>query len=146
MNFIQWGRRYIDYRMGIIGCIVMAGLVFGINYSRTAQSLGSPDVLGSITAATKQGVFTFFFGGFIMRLSERLATEIQNQPLALISACILPSFVSLSLTFLVHSLKGTPEPLLSVIPTALLIIPGTAFWGFYQRRKLNTANKSISED
>lgn len=136
-NIIQWGKKYIDYRMAIFGGFFMAFLVFGINYHETGNNSGIPNISGSITAALKQGVFTFFFGGFIMRLSERLAIGISERIWALISACIVPSTISIVLTFVIHILKGTPEPMKSVIPTILLIIPGTAFWGYLQRRKLD---------
>jgi uncharacterized protein YacL len=143
MNLIQWGRKYIDYRIGFFGCVVMSLLVFGVNYRETAETLGQANIVGSLTAAIKQGVFTFFFGGVVMRFSERLATEIEKLPLALISACILPSALSLILTFGLHSLKGTPEPLMSIIPTAILIIPGTAFWGVIHRRKKDALEKKL---
>ncbi len=126
---IDFGRRYIDYRMGFAGAIVMAAVVFSINY------FGTHLLTGSMTAALKQATYTFFFGGVIMRMSERIAVGIRRRLLALALACIIPSTVSLLLTFGLHNLKGTPEPLKSTIPTAFFVIPSTLVWGRMKRKK-----------
>lgn len=117
--------------MGMYGAIVMATIVFSINY------YGTQDTLGATTAALKQGTYTFFFGGVIMRMSERLATEVSKRTLALILACVIPSVVSLTLTFGMHNLKGTPKPLASTIPTAVFVIPSTLIWGMMSRKRLD---------
>jgi hypothetical protein len=129
-RLLNRGRKYIDYRMGIAGAIVMATIVFSINI------YGTGNVLGATTAALKQGTYTFFFGGVIMKMSERIATEVRRRTLALILACVIPSLVSLTLTFGLHNLKGTPKPVQSTIPTAVFVIPSTAVWGFNRRKKL----------
>ena len=131
----DYGKRYIDYRMGVYGALVMATIVFSINF------YGTHYWLGSFTAALKQGTYTFFFGGVIMRMSERIATEIPKRTRALILACIVPSVVSLSLTFGLHNLKGTPKPVQSTIPTAIFVIPSTAIWGLMSRKKMEAAEK-----
>jgi len=132
---IVLGRKFIDYRMGIAGAVVMASVVFGINY------YGTHDTWGATTAALKQGTYTFFFGGVIMKMSERFATEVHRRTIALIAACVIPSLVSLLLTFGVHSLKGTPKPLQSTIPTAIFVIPSTAVWGTMSRKKREASPK-----
>ena len=137
-RIVRFGRKYIDYRMGVAGAVVMAGIVFYINYQ------GTQNTFGATTAALKQGTYTFFFGGVIMRMSELIATGVINRRVALIAACIIPSLVSLSLTFGVHSLKGTPKPLESTIPTAIFVIPSTLVWGFIKRRKYNQQNIKIT--
>ena len=129
-RLIKYGRKYIDYRMGIYGAIVMATIVFGINY------YGTQNTFGAATAALKQGTYTFFFGGVIMRMSERIATEVSKRILALVLACVVPSMVSLTLTFGVHNLKGTPKPLASTIPTAIFVIPSTFIWGLISRKRI----------
>ena len=137
-RILKFGNKYVDYRMGVAGAVVMAAIVFYINYH------GTQDTLGATTAALKQGTYTFFFGGVIMRMSELIATGVNNRRVAIITACIIPSIVSLSLTFGVHSLKGTPKPLESTIPTAIFVIPSTLVWGFIKRRKLARHNIEIS--
>jgi len=119
----------IDIKIGLAGGLVMGVIVFVINY----RSTGDP--AGSTTAALKQGIYTFFFGGFIMKLCESLATRINPRILAVILAVIIPSFISLALTFGVHSMKGTPRPVESTIPTAIFVIPSTLVWGLMRRNK-----------
>jgi len=126
---INSGSRYIDYRMGFFGAIIMGGIVFLINYSATGGWLPSA------TAALKQGGYTFFFGGVIMKFCEYLAIKIKPKTLALAAAVIIPTVVALTLTFGLHNLKGTPKPLASTIPT-LMIIPATAVWGYKKRKQV----------
>jgi len=137
MSAISWASKYIDFRMGLIGSLVMGLMVFGVNYYETANINGFPDVIGSTTAAIKQGLFTIFFGGAVMRFSERLSTEINNVYLAIALSSIIPSTSSIILLLVIHSLKGTPEPFLSILPTAVFIYPWTAIWGIRNRRRMN---------
>ena len=141
---LDLGSNYVDYRMGRYGAIVMATIVFFINFLGKKDELGiSQAALWSTTAALKQGTYTFFFGGVIMKMSERLATEVKRRTLALILSCVIPSMVSLTLTFGVHNLKGTPLPAKSTIPTAIFVIPSTAVWG---RMKRNNMKKGTMKD
>jgi len=124
-----FGSRFIDYKMGLMGAGVMGCVVFGINY------YGSFELYGASTAALKQLVYTFLFGGIIMRGCEYLATRIRKPVFALAAAIILPSAVAIGLTYGVHSMKGTPKPVESTIPTAVLVIPSTAGWGYRKRKQ-----------
>lgn len=127
-NLIEIGGKFIDYKIGILGAFFMGGVVFYINYSTT-------EILGqSLVASLKQGVYTFFFGGSIMKGCEYLATNIRNKAVALLAAILIPSAITLTLTFGVHKLKGTPMPVESTYPT-LLIIPATAVWGYKKRKE-----------
>jgi uncharacterized membrane protein YesL len=127
-------KKYVDYKMGIYGAIVMGGIIFGINYH------GTDNYCGALTAALKQAVYTFLFGGIIMRMCELLATNIKQKSLALFAASFIPSVISLSLTFAMHSLKGTPKPLASTIPTVFFVIPATIAWGIMKRKKHQAVN------
>lgn len=120
--------------MGMMGAIVLACIVFGINY------LDTLDLAGATTAALKQGTYTFLFGGTIMRGCETLATTIQKKAVALAAATIIPSAVAICLTFGVHSLKGTPMPVASTIPTAVMVFPSTFIWGYRKRKQLPAYN------
>jgi len=133
-RIIVFGSRFIDYKMGVLGAVVLAVIVFGINYHETL------DLTGATTAALKQGTYTFLFGGFIMRGCQTLATVIRIKAVALAAATIIPSVIAICLTFGVHSLKGTPRPIASTIPTAVMVIPSTFIWG-YRKRKQITAHK-----
>jgi hypothetical protein len=128
--------KFIDYKMGAAGAIVMGAIVFGVNY------YGTHELTGASTAALKQATYTFMFGGIIMRGCEILATKINRLWIALIAAIIIPSSVAIGLTFGVHSLKGTPKPVASTIPTAILVIPSTAAWGFRKRKQYTSGQAS----
>lgn len=123
-------KKYIDFRMGLYGALFMGIIVWCVNY------FGTGDVWGATTAAIKQAVYTLLFGGIIMRLCERLAVKIKKAWIAIALACIIPSFIAISLTFTVHSMRGTPKPLASTIPTALLVTPATVVWAVMKRRKV----------
>jgi len=118
--------------MGLVGAGVMGGIVFGINYYETHE------IFGSTTAALKQGSYTFLFGGAVMKGCEYLATKINNKTKAIISSVVIPSLISISLTYGMHNLKGTPKPEESTIPTIVMVIPATAFWGYRKRKQLDT--------
>jgi hypothetical protein len=134
MNLLQklanTGQKFIDYKIGIAGAIVMGGIVFGINYFTTHE------ITGSVTAAIKQGSYTFLFGGTLMKGCEYLATTIRNRTHAIILSVLVPSIITLILTFTMHQLKGTPKPLESTYPT-LIIIPATAIWGYKKRNQMD---------
>lgn len=135
-RLINRGGMYIDFRMGLIGAFVMASIVFGINYFTTHE------LWGATTAAIKQGCYTALFGGVIMRVCEYLAIRIRYRVAALAAAMLIPSVLAICLTFGVHSMKGTPRPVASTLPTAVLVIPSTAVWG-YLRRKHNTGKSEM---
>lgn len=125
-----FGSRFIDYKMGIYGAVVMGAIVFCINY------FSGGEFSGSTTAGLKQGSYTFLFGGVLMKGCELLATRIKKIPLALLASVLVPSVITLLLTFGMHNLKGTPKPLASTIPTTI-IIPATAIWGFKKRKEMD---------
>ena len=83
--------KYFDFKIGIAGAIVMGTAVFCINYFSTHL------VLESITAALKQGLYTFLFGGLLMKSCEYLATHIKKSTVAIFSAVFIPSVVTLIL-------------------------------------------------
>jgi hypothetical protein len=120
------GQRFIDYKIGIAGAIVMGSIVFGINYFSTGE------ITGSTTAALKQGTYTFFLGGSLMKGCEYLATAINKRIYAVSASILIPSLLTLILTYTMHTLKGTPKPLESTLPT-LIIIPATIIWGIKKR-------------
>jgi len=134
---LKAGSKFVDYKMGIAGSIVMAIVIFSINYfgKRIPPEYQDNLFFWSTVAAMKQATYTFFFGGVIMKSAERLATEISRRGLALVLACIVPSLVSITLTFTMHSMKGTPRPLESTIPTMFFVFPSTAVWGYMSRKK-----------
>ena len=128
-------RAFFDFKIGLAGGLFMGIIIYLINYYSTNN------IEGSLTAAFKQGVFTFFFGGIIMKLCERIATRLDPRIIAIVLAAVIPSLISLALTFGIHSLKGTPKPIESTIPTAILVIPSTLVWGYLKRVQKDNRSK-----
>ena len=88
-HIVSFGHQFIDYKIGIAGAVVMGGIVFGINYFSTHQ------LTGSLTAALKQGSYTFLFGGTLMKGCEYLATIIKNRKRAIVASVVIPSVLTL---------------------------------------------------
>ena len=117
----------IDVRSGLVGATLLAGIVYGINSAHGA--------FGASTAALKQFAYTFLMGGVIMRLCTRLALARRPATSAFALAVAVPSLVTVSATFVVHNLRGTPEPLWSTVPAAVLSPLAFGFWAWRVRRK-----------
>lgn len=121
----NFGARYIDYGMAWKGALFLGLAVWIINVEHGA--------LAALPAALKQATYSFFVAGFIMRLCENIAAAVRHRPLALFLAVLIPSCLALGLTFLIHTLRGTPEPLWSVLPTLVTAPPAFLWWGWRKR-------------
>jgi hypothetical protein len=118
-----------DPKMGLVGALVLAAIVFAINYEEGVS-------LASIAAA-KQGLYTFFAGGFMMRLVENLSIKWDEKIVSYAISVLVATAIAVSLTYGLHSLKGTPKPLLSTIPTIILGPPGFFWWAYKKRNQLS---------
>jgi hypothetical protein len=123
--------KYIDLKVGFFGALLMGGIVFFINIKH--------GWVLSTTAGLKQGIYTFFFGGVIVKLLEYCIIKIKNQSLSIPLSVFSISLLTTFLVFLVHSLRGTPEPFLSTIPTIIMAPP--AFWVLAIRFQKNHEKK-----
>jgi hypothetical protein len=121
---------WIDVRSGLAGGLLMGGAVFFINLSH--------GTLGATTAALKQFAYTFLMGSLIMRLCTALALRKGADAVMIPAAIVIPSIVTIGATLFVHSLRGTPEPLLSTLPVAVASPAGFAFWSRRVRREGKT--------
>ncbi len=119
--------RHIDFGMAWKGALFLGLVVFAINYVEHGA-------LAALPAALKQATYTYFVAGFITRLGENLAVRIEPTALALLAAVLVPSFIAISLTFGLHSMRGTPEPLYSTLPTVISAPPAFLVWGWLKRR------------
>ena len=106
----------IDYGGAIIGATLLGAVVFWLNAAHGTSA--------AATAAAKQMTYTFFVAGFIVKNNERLARRLATPAASLALATTVSTSLAVGLTFFMHSLKGTPEPLLSTLPTALMGPPG----------------------
>jgi len=118
--------KYFDPLMGSIGGVFMGTLIYTINASHGFNL--------SIVAALKQGSYTFIMGGITMKLVENLVRKIDERTRAILIAVTLPTLFATMLTYILHSIKGTPEPIFSTLPT-LLLSPFSFFWWANKQRK-----------
>jgi hypothetical protein len=116
--------------MGLIGALFMGAIVFYINSDHGPM-------LATI-AALKQGIYTFLIGGLILKVLEVIVKEIKQEWLAYACAIAVATLITVSLVYLVHSMKGTPKPFASTMPTIIL-----APIGFFYAARLKRKNKSI---
>lgn len=130
--------KYFDPVMGLVGAGVMGTIVFFINWD---HGIG-----WGLFAAGKQATYTFLAGGTMMRITENIASYFKNDALSVFLAVLTPYFIAITLTYLLHSLKGTPEPLNSTIPTMLLAPWGFLWWALRKRKQLRELQKSKSTE
>jgi hypothetical protein len=133
MQLITFFKRYVDINTAWKAALFLGAVVFVINASHGARA--------ALPAALKQACYTFFVAGFILRLCENLATKAALGALALPLAVILPSSIAIGLTFLLHSLKGTPLPFHSTLPTIFMAPPAFATWAWRVRKNKGNINK-----
>ena len=114
--FSIYAKRFINFKFGLIGACLMGGIVFFINLDHgwTASTI----------AGLKQWIYTFLFGGAIIRLLEYTIDKTKNIQCNILISVFLISALTSALIYAVHSLKGTPEPFLSTVPTLLMAPPG----------------------
>jgi len=118
--------------MGLIGAFLMGGIVFWINLDYGWWL--------ATTAGLKQWLYTFFFGGLIIKLLEQSLKKLNNPYLSISISVLFVSTVTTLLVFLVHNLKGTPEPFLSTVPTMIMAPPGFLILAL----KFKTLNKKTT--
>ena len=126
--------RYFDPKMGAAGAAIMGAAVYYVNSEYSID-------LASIAAA-KQAAYTFLMGGVMMKMCENLSTSLKNRHLSKTLSSLVPSAATIGLTYLIHSLKGTPEPFESTVPT---VIAGPIVFTFWGNRKRNQLEKKLRE-
>jgi hypothetical protein len=130
----EFGASYIDYSMAWKGALFLGVAVWLINLEHGPMA--------ALPAALKQAAYTYFVAGFIVRLCENIAVRVKARALALLGAVLIPSCIALGLTLLIHMLKGTPEPLRSVLPTLVTAPPAFFWWGRRKRAEREEARRS----
>ena len=120
--------KYFDFKTGIAGALILGFIVFFINFH---EGIGN-----ALIASAKQTTYTLLAGGFMLRLTEFLATSFTSDKLSIAAGTLIPSVISIALTFIVHYIKGTPEPFFSTVPTMVLAPPGFLWWSIRKRKQL----------
>ncbi len=118
--------RFLDIRMGILGAISMGLIVYYIN--------SDYGFLAALIAAMKQALYTFFFGALFVKMAENIATHIPERILAVLAGGLTPALLTSALTYVLHAIKGTPEPLYSTIPTMVLGTLSFSIWSYLKHR------------
>ena len=114
--------RVIDFSGAWKAALFLGLIVWAINaYQHSA--------LDALPAGIKQACYTFFVAGFILKLCENISVKSWRFLPKIILATLLPSSIAVGLTFFVHSLKGTPEPFYSTLPTLIMAPPAFLIWG-----------------
>ena len=108
--------KLINVKMGLAGAVIMGGIVWLINMNHGWWP--------ATTAALKQGAYTFFFGGILIKMLDTIASRINNRYLAIITATLTISVITIILVYGVHNMKGTPRPFESTLPTIIMAPPG----------------------
>ena len=127
-----------NFQMGLVGALLMGALVYGINLSAGWQ--------GAAIAAGKQGLYTFLFGGLIVRFSENLSIRFLSKLKAILIAVVIPTLIAITATLVVHTFKGTPKPVLSTLPTAILAVPGFLFVAMKRRSRFDISKPNPTDN
>ena len=114
--------------MGIYGAIIMAFIVYLINADH--------DPSGAQIAAAKQFMYTLIMGGIFTKLVENIAIKWDEKWMSLFLAVLIPSLTTIVLTYFLHMIKGTPEPLNSTVPTTLTAPISFSVWAYLKRSEL----------
>ena len=122
---------WFDPRAGAAGALLMGTLVAAINASYGAQP--------AAIAAGKQAIYTFFFGGLIVQFCAWLSARPGARAKVLGVAIAVPSVITVVLIYFVHTLRGTPEPILSTLGVATIAIPSFVLWARRTRAETEAA-------
>ena len=121
--------RFFNMKIGVGGAIFMSVLVYFINVEH--------GFLPASIAAAKQAGYTFLMAGTNLKLAENLAIKFKSSYLSLFLAVLVPSVITIGMTYLIHSMKGTPEPFASTIPTIILGPPSILIFVYQKRKQLH---------
>ena len=114
--------KHFDWRSGVIAGVVFALVVFAINVAATDPV----NWLGSVTAGLKQFVYTVFVGSWLFGFAQWISRRFESTVVAITVSTIVCGSLASALILGMHSLRGTPEPLLSSLPSiiiGILILP-----------------------
>ena len=135
-NFIKKVLSFFNYKFSLIGATFMGLVVYYINAFH--------GFMPATLAATKQFLYTFFVGGLILKLLDYLLKRLAHNFQGVLIAVLLNSMVTILLVYFVHSLKGTPEPFYSTMPT-IILAPFGFFGVAFQKGYLSKENLDLKK-
>lgn len=119
--------KFIDFPTAIAGAIIMGLIVGAINFGYGWWP--------ATTAAMKQAAYTFFFGGMLIKLLYVISDKIKGKFTSIFLSALIVSAITVTLVYIVHSIKGTPLPFESTLPTIILAPFGFSFLALWRKRK-----------
>jgi hypothetical protein len=125
--------KFIDFPSAFAGAVIMGIIVGIINIRHGAWP--------AATAAMKQAAYTFLFGGAIIKLLYFIVRSVPGRIFSLVLSVFIASVVTITLVYLVHSLKGTPMPIASTLPTVILAPPGFLLLAWRRRLKSSVGSR-----
>jgi uncharacterized membrane protein len=120
--------KVIDYPAAIAGAVIMGVIVGYINRKFGAWP--------ATTASLKQAAYTFLFGGILTKLLYIIQGKIPGKFKSIIFSALIVTCITVALVYLVHSMKGTPMPFESTMPTAMLAPFGFGFLAWRKQKSL----------
>ena len=114
--------------MGALGAISMGLLVYYINSDH--------GVLPAVIAASKQAVYTLFFGALFVKMAENIAVQLEERAVAVLCGGLIPTLLTSILTYILHTIKGTPEPFHSTVPTMVTSVISFSLWAYLRHRAI----------
>lgn len=125
MNYIT---KYINLKTGFLGAIFLGSIVYWINMDFGWEKAS--------VAGFKQGLYTLFFGGAIVKLCETQALKSKDKWRGIFRGAGIASLIAITMVLILHHFKGTPRPFYSSLP--IIMTAPLSFWVIaYRSRKKN---------
>ena len=124
--------KYINLKTGFLGAVFLGTVVYWINADFGWQLAG--------IAALKLGIYTWFFGGAIVKLCETISQRGQQKWRSIITGAATASAIAVAAILIVHHFKGTPRPFYSSLPVMTLAPLSFMVIGYRARQKLEKLN------
>jgi peptidoglycan/LPS O-acetylase OafA/YrhL len=127
--------KYLNIKKGLIGALIMGGLVYYVNREHGWEP--------SLVAAGKQALYTFFLGGWLVALCERYSLKPTRTWKGIFQATLMVSAITITAVSVIHFIRGTPEPLPSILITVLIAPPG--FLGIAWNHRMRAEQKKTAQ-
>lgn len=112
--------RWFDLPNACMGALIMGGLVGYVNGDHGAGP--------ATIAALKQGAYTFFVAGFVIQFCKWLAARPVAPVLAILMGVMIPTVLTVTMVYTLHSLRGTPEPVNSTVVVVVLSLVSFSYF------------------
>ena len=101
-----------DIKAAVLGSFIMGIIVAWINLGHGGDA--------AISSGIRQAIYTFVVAGLSAQLCRNLINSSIHKTAAIVKAVLIPTILTVTLVYIMHSTRGTPEPFYSSIPVAIL--------------------------